>query len=324
MCTAITYTTKDHYFGRNLDLEYSYDETVTVVPRNFPLVFRHKESINKHYAIIGMAYVVNGYPLYYDAINEMGVGMAGLNFPDNCHYNQCAEDKDNIAPFEFIPYILANCKNICEVKDRLKNINIINENFSNNLPLTPLHWIITDKNETIVVEQIKDGLKIYDNPVGVLTNNPSFDMQLFALNNYINLTVKQPECHFSDKAELFRYSRGMGAIGLPGDVSSQSRFVRAAFNKLNSKSGEEEVKSVEQFFHILGSVEQIRGCNEIDDSKYEITVYSSCANLDKGVYYYTTYNNRRITAIDMHKVDLDGSGLTQYSLVTDGQILCGN
>ena len=73
MCTAIVYSAGgDHYFGRNLDLEYSYDETVTITPRNHPICFRRAKTLHQHYALIGMAYVTDGYPLYYEAINEIG------------------------------------------------------------------------------------------------------------------------------------------------------------------------------------------------------------------------------------------------------------
>ena len=107
----------------------------------------------------------------------------------------------------------------------------------------------------------------------------------------------------------------MGAIGLPGDLSSQSRFVRVAFVKMNSVSGEDENESVNQFFHILNSVDQQRGCCQLDDGKYEITIYTSCCNATKGIYYYTTYDNHQITAVDMHKENLDGDSLIRYSLI---------
>ena len=136
----------------------------------------------------------------------------------------------------------------------------------------------------------------------------------------MQLSAKSPENHFSDKLNLNTYSRGMGAMGLPGDLSSQSRFVRAAFVRANSRSGESEAESVSQFFHILGSVEQQRGCCELDNGKYEITLYTSCCNADKGIYYYTTYENSQITAVDMHKEDMDGTELVSYPLVKEQQI----
>ncbi len=324
MCTAITYNTKDHYFGRNLDLEFSYKETVTITPRKYPFKFRRARAIDEHYAIIGMAFIENNYPLYYDAINEKGLGMAGLNFPNNAFYNEEQSGKDNIAPFEFIPWILTQCTNITEVKEILKNINIANINFSEQLKASPLHWIISDKESSITVESIKDGLKIYDNPVGVLTNNPTFDIHMFNLNNYMNLSIEPPVNNFSKKLNFDIYSRGMGALGLPGDLSSASRFVKATFTKMNSLSGTSESESISQFFHILGSVDQQRGCVHMGEDKYEITIYSSCCNMDKGIYYYTTYENSQITAVDMYKENLDDIALISYDLIKNQQILRQN
>ena len=320
MCTAATYKTKDHYFGRNLDLEYSYNESVTVTPRNFVLNFRRMPALEKHYAMIGMATVMNSYPLYYDATNEKGLSMAGLNFPGNADYKPEAEGRDNVTPFEFIPWILGQCADVSEARALLEKINLVNINFSPELPLATLHWIISDRNESITVESVRDGLKVYDNPVGILTNNPTFDYHMTNLCNYMSLSTEAPVNNFSDKVSLETYSRGMGAMGLPGDLSSASRFVKAAFTKLNSLSGNSESESISQFFHILGSVAQQRGCVHMGGGKYEITIYSSCCNTDKGIYYYTTYENSQITGIDMRHENLDSALLISYPLVTGQQI----
>ena len=324
MCTAITYKTKDHYFGRNLDLEYSYRETVTIMPRNFPLKFRHVEVPEKFFAMIGMATVAENYPLFYEATNEKGLSMAGLNFPGNADYKPFVDGKDNVSPFEFIPWILGQCSTVKEARALLERINLLKENFSEELPLSPLHWMISDREESITVESVKEGLKIYDNPVGVLTNNPSFDYQIFNLNNYMSLSIEAPVNSFSKELDLKTYSRGMGAMGLPGDLSSASRFVKAVFTKMNSLSGASESESISQFFHILGSVAQQRGCVHMGEGKYEITLYSSCCNTDKGIYYYTTYENSRITGVDMHKENLEGIELIGYPLIQGQQIYMQN
>jgi choloylglycine hydrolase len=184
--------------------------------------------------------------------------------------------------------------------------------------------MIADREEAITVESMEDGLHIYENPVGVLTNNPSFDDQMFRLNDYMHLSPRSPENHFSEKLNLRHYSRGMGALGLPGDLSSQSRFVRAAFTKMNSVSGDSEGESVSQFFHVLDTVTQTRGCCEVAEGEYEMTIYTSCCNADKGIYYYTTYDNRQISALDMHRENLDGSTLIRYPLTHGEQIYMQN
>ena len=324
MCTAVTYKTKDQYFGRNLDLEYSYKETVTVTPRNFPYHFRKMGKMEKHFALVGMAYIADGFPLYYDATNEKGLSIAGLNFPGNAEYKPFCPTKDNITPFELIPWVLGQCATVDEAEKLLSRINLLDESFSPELPLSPLHWILSDARRSITLEPLKEGLRIYENPVGVLTNNPTFDYQLFNLNNYMRLAKCQPENTFSQKLPLETYSRGMGALGLPGDASSMSRFVRAAFVKMNSVSGESEEESVNQFFHILKAVEMQRGCVELEKDVFEITRYSSCCNTSRGIYYYTTYENSRITGVDMHKENLDGSEFVAYSLIKDGGITLQN
>ena len=270
--------------------------------------------------MIGMAYVTEDYPLYYDAVNEKGLGMAGLNFVGNADYKEKTQDKENVAQFEFIPWVLSQCATVQEAKTLLGKINLINMPFNQELPLAQLHWIIADRNEAITVESVKEGIKIYHNPVGILTNNPPFHEQMFQLNNYMHLSPKQPVNTFGSNLPLNAYSRGMGALGLPGDLSSASRFVRVAFTKANAFSGASEEESVSQFFHILGSVDQQRGCCEVSDGKYEITLYTSCCNATKGIYYYNTYENHQISGVDMHMENLDSDKLVCYPLIQGEQI----
>lgn len=319
MCTALCFTTRDHYFGRNLDLEYALDEAVTVAPRRFPFAFRRMPAMKTHQAMIGVATTVDGYPLYYDATNEAGLSMAGLNFPGNAYYPPEVPDKDNVSPFEFIPYILGQCATIPQARLLLARINLAAMPFSDALPLSPLHWLIADRSEAIVVEPMENGLHIHDNPVGVLTNNPPLPFHLTNLSNYRALTSQTPENHFAPALDLPAYSRGMGGLGLPGDLSSPSRFVRAAFMKAHSLCGSGEAESVTQFFHILSSVRHVRGSVMVE-GKPEITVYSSCCNTDKGIYYYTTYENSRITAVDMRREDLNGDVLAAWPLVRTQQM----
>ncbi len=324
MCTAATYKSQDFYFGRTFDYEFNFGEEVVVTPRNYVFRLRHHNALTEHYAMIGIDHMAGEYPLYYDAVNEKGLGMAGLNFPGNAVYNKIQEGRDNITQFEFIPWILGQCASVQEARVLLSHINLTDTPFSDRFPVSPLHWILADREEAITIESVQEGLKIYDNPVGVLTNNPPFDKQLFGLNNYSYLSPEQPVNHFSKDLNLNLYSRGMGAMGLPGDLSSASRFVRVAFTKMNALSGPSESESVSQFFHILGSVEQTGGCCLLENGKYEITIYTSCCNADRGIYYYTTYENHQITAVDMYRENLDGDTPAHYPLVQGEHILLQN
>lgn len=324
MCTAITYQTKDFYFGRNLDLDYRYREEVTVTPRGYSFALRNGSEFRTKYAMIGMATVEKDYPLYYEATNEKGLSIAGLNFPDNAIYLPRTKNRDNITPFELIPWILGQCANSQEAKEKLQRINILDEAFSCGFPLTPLHWILADRDGCFVLEPIKEGLQIYDDSVGVLTNNPPFPFHMYHLQNFMHVTADQPVNRFSEELEMKPYSLGMGSIGLPGDMSSPSRFVKAAFTKMNSVNGNGETESISQFFHILDSVVQQRGVAKTPANRYEYTLYSSCCNTDKGIYYYTTYDNRGICGVDMYKTDLDGSSLIRYPLITQQEVFMQN
>ena len=183
MCTAAAFQTKDFYFGRTLDYECSYGECVTVTPRRYPFSFRHMGRLDAHYAMIGMAHVADGYPLYYDAVNEAGLGMAGLNFVGNAQYADVQEGKENVAQFELIPWILSRCATVREARARLDALNLVGTPFSERYPAAQLHWLLADKDEAVVIESMADGLHVYDDPAGVLTNNPPFPQQLFNLNN---------------------------------------------------------------------------------------------------------------------------------------------
>ena len=279
MCTAATYQTRDFYMGRTLDYEFSYGEEIVITPRRFPIALRHGGVMDTHYAIIGTAHVADGFPLYYDAVNEKGLGMAGLNFVGSAQYAEVVPDRENIAQFEFIPRLLGRCATLAEAREALRTLNLTGTPFSERLPASQLHWL---------------------------------------------LSPKQPENLFSDALPLTLYSRGMGALGLPGDLSSASRFVRAAFTRLHSVSGEGEADSVGQFFHILGAVEQQNGCCEVRPGEYERTIYTSCWNADRGIYYYTTYTNRRISAVELRREDLDAAALIRYPMRTREDIFYQN
>ena len=324
MCTALTYLSGDFYMGRTLDYERGYGEEVVVTPRAYPFAFRHEGLCAQHYAIIGTACVADGYPLYYDAVNEKGLGMAGLNFVGNAAYAPVKAEAVNVAQFEFIPWLLRQCATLAEARQLLQAVNLTGTPFSAHFPAAQLHWLLADTTGALTLEPTAAGLQIYENPVGVLTNNPPFPQQLFALNNYMHLAVDNRDNTFSKDLELHAYSRGMGALGLPGDLSSGSRFVRAAFTKLHSVCGESEADCVGQFFHIMETVSQTRGCCEVAPGEFERTIYTSCWNAARGIYYYTTYGNRRITAVDLHREPLDGTALRRYPMLTAEDILVQN
>lgn len=315
MCTAISYSGNRHYFGRNLDIEAHHDEQVVITPRNASLPFRQLPTPERHHALIGIATVSEGYPLYYDAVNEHGLGMAGLSFPGSTRYFPRRQGADNVTPFELIPWILGQCANVSEAEVLLSRISLLDEAFSPQFPLSPLHWMLCDATRCLVVESTEQGLQVYHDPACVLTNEPPFPLQQFFLNNYLSLSKDPPENTFDPRLGLAPYSRGMGALGLPGDLSSPSRFVRAAFARGNSFPADTPEGDLCQFFHLLNFVAQPLGCVRLKDGRHEYTFYSSCCDTAEGIYYYTTYSNPQITAVSLRSEDLEGHRPICYPLL---------
>ncbi|MGI6029030.1 MAG: choloylglycine hydrolase [Candidatus Heteroscillospira sp.] len=314
MCTCITVKNGDHYFGRNLDLERRFGEKVVITPRDYEFKLRNGETIRTKYAVIGMAVAAGGYPLYADAANEKGLAMAGLYFPGYAKFFPAEEGRLNLAPFELFPWFLGQYETVAQVRRDAERLNLTDTAFGAGLPVTAMHWMIADGDECIVLEQTEEGLRVYDDPAGVLTNSPPFPHHLTNLSNYANLAPKNGESGFAPGLNLPRYGQGMGAIGLPGDASPMSRFVRSAFNKLNSCWGDTEDSAVTQFFRVLDSVVMVRGAVVMDSGEYDITTYSCCINAGKGIYYYKTYENSRITAVKMTEKEKSAQNLTVRAL----------
>ena len=278
MCTAIACSGGRFFFGRTLDLDRSYGEEVVITPRNFPLQFRQAAPMTSHHAVIGMAHVAHGYPLIFDAMNEDGLCMAGLRFrPHACYPGGRGL---HIAPFELIPWILGQCADLTEARALLEKTVLCDISFSPELSTTKLHWLLADKTDSLTVESTADGQHQYDTPVGVLPNDPPFPHQLALLRR---------------------------AGDLPGDLSSPSRFRRAAFTKTHARA----VDTVTDFLRILDTCTQVPGCNG-----EMATLYSSCCDPQNGIYCYTTCHSRRITGIAMDREDLNTTELIRFPLTT--------
>ena len=310
MCTSVTWESEGrHFVGRNLDFEISYGQRPVATPRNYPFKFKNGLRLESHFAIIGMAAVADGYPLYFDATNEKGLSAEGLMFK-TAKYSSARGD-NCFASFELIPYLLGTCGSVREARAKLGEIKVTDEALSPAFPPSPLHWMICDQKECITVEIEEGEVRVYDNPVGVLANCPSFDKQLFNLNNYPTLSPKDPKDSFSPDFALFSYSRAMGTRGLPGGLDSESRFVRAAFSKLNASKEKDEKKAVAQFFHILRSVYQIKGLDAVENG-FEYTIYTSCVDMDKAVYRYMVYEDFEIREADLRSCDLESCKLMEF------------
>ena len=281
MCTAIKYQNNQCLFGRTLDVPTSYGEELIIIPRNKEMKYRYLKKQHFHYAMLGIGLYREAFPLYFDAINEKGLGIAGLNFPKEAYYEKRIEEELNLCVFELIPYLLGCCGSVEEVKQVLAQIHLCDEAFSDTLSTTPLHWLICDQKECMVLESTKRGLHFMDNPVGVFTNSPTFDYHMQHLQQYQNIT-NFPQNTTWGNYQLKPYSYGMNAIGLPGDFSSSSRFVRMVYLKEHVKSKND----IDTFFHLMYQVMVLKGWVYIDDKNDQSTKYISCYDLKKGILYY--------------------------------------
>lgn len=316
MCTSLVLTTQNTYAGRNLDLESGFGERVVVTPRNFPLRFRKMPALETHQAIIGMACVAEGYPLYAEGVNEAGVYLAGLNFPGSAHYPPERGPEQALAPYELIPYLLGACETAAQAAEQLARIPLLGIPFRPELPLAPLHWHLADRHGAFVAEPLADGVKVYPDPVGVLTNNPPFPFHQANLCQYRGLSPAQPDNTLAPGLDLPPFGQGMGAVGLPGDWSPASRYIRAAFCKASSVCAPDEAHSVSQFFHLLDTVAMPAGAVVTPEGKWDITRYACCVNTDTGTYYYKTYDNCALTAVALTQARRTGDKLLEFPLST--------
>lgn len=303
MCTALHLINETAVFGRTLDLNYHYKECFCVIPRNFDL--RLPDFAKKQYAIMGTAFIKDSYPLLYDGVNEKGLAMAGLNFVGNAVYGTDDKKLFNVPVFKFIPWVLSQCENVSQAVELISKTDITNERFSSDLENAQLHFMISDLNTSVTIEPTHDGIKITPNTVGVLTNNPPFDFHVNNLARYSNLSnAYGAENPFEKTFGIKPYTNGTAALGLPGDFSSPSRFVRAAFLKANTPPNNEN--QINQLFHILNSVQVPLGAVKTKDNDFVTTVYTCAYGLNNLSYHYKTYKSQNIKEHKMNSVDLNG------------------
>lgn len=325
MCTALSIKSNENkwFFGRNMDLAYTFNQSGIIIPRNYQ--YQDKVTgnmvINKR-AIIGMGTVIDNHPAIADAMNEAGLACAGLNFAGYAYFEEKrVPDKINLAPYDFIQWVLSNYETVDEVKEAIKNIEFVNVPINDKTPVAMLHWMIADKTgKSIVVEKTKEKITVHDNPVGVMTNNPTFDWHLTNLNEYMHLTPNQPKATMWSNQELRPLGIGAGTLGIPGDFASVSRFVRIAYIRSQMPTIENDMQALTQFFHMLDYVKMVKGGVITEEGLEDSTLYSSCMDLEKGIYYYKTHDNSRINAIDMHKEQLEGKELKLFPYVSTQDI----
>lgn len=321
MCTSIAFWDRG-LFGRNLDLEYHFGEQVVITPRDHTFTFHHRAPLAHHHALIGMASVAQNTALYAEAANEKGLYMAGLYFPGNAHYfADPAPDVLNLAPYELIPLVLGSCATAAEARTLLAGVRLVAQPFAPGYPLAALHWQVAGPDGSFIMEPREDGLHFYDDTVGVLTNNPPYPYQRMNLNNYRGLSPRTPDNTFAPGLDLPVYGQGLGGLGLPGDASPMSRFVKAAFLRQNAVFPDERPAQVTQFFHLLDAVSMVRGSVITPEGRCDETTYACCIDTREGVYYYHTYDSGCLHAVRLTEETATGTALRCLPLADNPQFV---
>ena len=312
MCTGVRFSDNEGnmYFGRNLDWSFSYGETILVTPRGYQYDYVYgTEGKNEPNAVIGVGVVMADRPMYFDCANEHGLAIAGLNFPGYASFaHEPVEGTENVATFEFPLWVARNFDSVDEVEEALKNVTLVSQVVPGQQE-SLLHWLIGDGTRSIVVEQMSDGMHVHHDDVDVLTNQPTFDFHMENLRNYMCVSNEMAEPTTWGKAELSAWGAGVSMHGIPGDVSSPSRFVRVAYTNTHYPQQNNESANVSRLFHTLVSVQMVEGMSKMGNGQFERTLFTSGYSGKTNTYYMNTYEDPAIRSFAMSDFDMDSSEL---------------
>ncbi len=337
-CSAVSWETEDgkHLWGRNFDFnKIAADSKITYVPKDtefYTLGCGLEDTLDTNtrqvsrYAALGMGtMILQSTPALYEGINEKGLAGGQLYYREFAVY---PEEKDegrlSVQPPFLVTYLLAVCAAVEDVvKELRKKIQLLGMPLLGTVP--SIHWTFSDRTgESIVIEPDKDGLKIYRNTIGIMTNSPGYEWHRLNLLNYSHIRNLDYE-DFELNGEYFSQCfSGSGAAGIPGDWSSPSRFVRLAFLKDFCMKGKNEEEGVTNLFHIFASAAFPMGMVKVTDTgasteldrevlPYDYTVYTSLMCLESLKFYWISYRNMRVQYVDLRKL-LKLSEIRQFEI----------
>lgn len=298
MCTAITMKTArgECFFGRTMDFSYPLDPQLYVMPENY----RWSDAMDtvlfyNRYRFMGIGQEIPQIT-FADGVNEMGFAAAALYFPGYARYSGLEEaevsGKTPVAAVDLVHFLLGSCGSVEAAAEMLDAIEIIGVADSVTRSVAPLHWIIADESgDCAVIEQTDRGLQLFDNPLGVLSNSPDFVWQMTNLRNYMNLSQDQMLPAKWGPVNLVPFGQGGGSLGLPGDFTPPSRFVRAAFLKSHTTAPQDTRAAVVAGFHVLESVSIPKGVVRTARGTDDYTQYTAFMDIMSKTYYIKTYED---------------------------------
>ncbi len=329
-CTSFLLRTSDGgaVYGRTMEFGFLIDSQAIVIPRRFALQGsgpggKPGLAWTAKYGAVGLnAYGLN---VFTDGLNEKGLAGGILLFPGYANYTDpaAADPAKALAPWEFLTWALTNFATVAEVKAALSGVSVIDLPQSNLGATPPVHYTLHDASgASIVIEPIGGQLKIYDNPFGVLTNAPTFEWQVTNLSNYVKISSENAPPLTVNGETIRPFGEGSGLLGIPGDPTPPSRFVRALAYVVTAKkmpSGNESVRLAE---HILNNFDIPSGFIQTGRSAsakmpLEFTQWSSIADLSTKRYYVKTYEDQVLRGIDLTSLDLDAKTIQKAALKPD-------
>jgi choloylglycine hydrolase len=315
-CTGITIKPKDGslIFARTLEFALDINSNVIIVPRGKEYVGStpaEKPGLRwkTKYGMAGM----NAFdmPVIVDGLNEKGLHVGLFYFPGFAKYQEIKAEEAGkaLAPWELGVFLLGTCSDVKEAVAAARDVRVGEVVQKDMGFVPPVHYIVTDaKGKSVVLEYTGGELMVHDNPFGVMSNSPPFDWHMTNLSNYVNMTVSNvPKIEVGGK-EVRGLGQGSGMLGIPGDFTPPSRFVRAVAFSKSALPVDTAKEGVLQAFHILNQFDIPKGATRGVDHGKEVadyTLWTTAADLKNLRYYFRTYDNSKIRMIDLKSADLD-------------------
>ncbi|KTC66305.1 choloylglycine hydrolase (plasmid) [Legionella adelaidensis] len=324
-CTGIELKTVNGTFinGRTVEFGEDLDLKGIVIPRNYhfhgtlPDGSAGLDYVSKYAAIGAGTFTEN---VIVDGINEQGVSVGVFYFPGYAGYTQVDDNNHTnaLSPTEFPNWILTQFSSVEEVKNNLKNIVIVNTAPPGWGKVPPFHFVVYDKSgKSIVIEPIMGTLRVYDNPLGVITNSPTFDWHLTNLSNFVNLSPLNAPTKTIDGIHIEQLGQGSGLLGMPGDFTPPSRFIRAAIFSKTAIPAKTNEQAVQQAFHILNQFDIPVGSVRASENKNMIAEYTLATTVkdpENGSYYFRTFDDQTIRKASLKNYDLNAKEIKHYNM----------
>lgn len=329
-CTSIRLKTTDGdvVYARTMEYAVAQEAGVSVVPKGTAFVGTLPDGTSKglaftaKYGFIGMN--SHGIPILIDGINEKGLVVGGLLFPGFAGYTayEPAEAGRTIAQYEVVNWLLSQFATVAEVRKGLSEVRVCQGPSSPQgvaIGPLPLHYTVHDaKGDSIVIEHIAGQTKVYDNPIGVLTNSPDFEWMRIYLSNSVNLSAVNATPRDLTGFKVDPTGQGSGMLGLPGDFTPPNRFLRmvaltqAAAPVTGPDAGLALAMTIIDNVDIpLGAVRDVTPSGDVRD----VTQWVGVADTMRGRYYFRTYDNKNWRYVDL-KEALAKAGTAMQNIPT--------